>query len=201
MNEIILKMTNINKTFSGVCALKNVDFELRSGEVHALMGENGAGKSTLMKILTGIYKADSGEIFVLNKKCDFHSVKDSQNVGIAIIHQELNLIPDLTVAGNIFLGREFLTSSIFINDKKMNEEASKILKYVGANINPCEKLTTIASIDMAIARRNISKLFIYIYSLFANFSLTLASTSANISGFCSKNSFALSLPCPILSSL
>ena len=140
MNEIILKMTNINKTFSGVCALKNVDFELRSGEVHALMGENGAGKSTLMKILTGIYKADSGEIFVLNKKCDFHSVKDSQNVGIAIIHQELNLIPDLTVAGNIFLGREFLTSSIFINDKKMNEEASKILKYVGANINPCEKV-------------------------------------------------------------
>ncbi len=140
MNEQILKMTNINKTFSGVHVLKNVDFELRSGEVHALMGENGAGKSTLMKILTGIYKADSGEIFVFNKKCDFHSVKDSQNAGIAIIHQELNLIPDLTVAGNIFLGREFLTSSIFINDKKMNEEASKILNYVGANIDPCEKV-------------------------------------------------------------
>lgn len=143
MNNTILKMTNINKQFSGVHALKGVDFNLRKGEVHALMGENGAGKSTLMKILTGIYKADSGEIFVFNDKCDFNSVKDSQEKGIAIIHQELNLIPDLTVAQNIFLGREINGSMGFINDRKMNEEAKKILKFVGAEINPYDKVSNL----------------------------------------------------------
>lgn len=143
MNNTILKMTNINKQFSGVHALKGVDFNLRKGEVHALMGENGAGKSTLMKILTGIYKADSGEIFVFNDKCDFNSVKDSQEKGIAIIHQELNLISDLTVAQNIFLGREINGLMGFINDRKMNEEAIKILKYVGAEINPYEKVSNL----------------------------------------------------------
>ena len=143
MNNTILKMTNINKQFSGVHALKGVDFNLRKGEVHALMGENGAGKSTLMKILTGIYKADSGEIFVFNDKCDFDSVKDSQEKGIAIIHQELNLIPDLTVAQNIFLGREINGLMGFINDRKMNEEAKKILKFVGAEINSYDKVSNL----------------------------------------------------------
>ena len=143
MNNTILKMTNINKQFSGVHALKGVDFNLRKGEVHALIGENGAGKSTLMKILTGIYKADSGEIFVFNDKCDFNSVKDSQEKGIAIIHQELNLIPDLTVAQNIFLGREINGLMGFINDRKMNEEAKKILKFVGAEINPYDKVSNL----------------------------------------------------------
>ncbi len=140
MNEIILKMTNIQKSFSGVHALKGVDFNLREGEVHALMGENGAGKSTLMKILSGIYKANSGEIFVFNEKCSFNSVKESQEKGIAIIHQELNLIPDLTVAQNIFLGREILNSVGFIDDKEMNEETKKFLKYVGVDIEPQEKI-------------------------------------------------------------
>lgn len=140
MNEIILKMTNINKRFSGVHALKGVDFILHRGEIHALMGENGAGKSTLMKILTGIYKADSGEIFVFNEKCSFDSVKEAQEKGIAIIHQELNLIPDLTVAQNIFLGREKMISKIFIDDKKMEKEAEKLLEYVGAYIKPDEKV-------------------------------------------------------------
>lgn len=143
MNNTILKMTNINKQFSGVHALKGVDFNLRKGEVHALMGENGAGKSTLMKILTGIYKADNGEIFVFNDKCDFNSVKDSQEKGIAIIHQELNLIPDLTVAQNIFLGREINGLMGFINDRKMNEEAKKILKFVGAEINSYDKVSNL----------------------------------------------------------
>ena len=140
MNEIILKMTNINKRFSGVHALKGVDFILHRGEIHALMGENGAGKSTLMKILTGVYKADSGEIFVFNEKCSFDSVKEAQEKGIAIIHQELNLIPDLTVAQNIFLGREKMISKIFIDDKKMEKEAEKLLEYVGAYIKPDEKV-------------------------------------------------------------
>ena len=140
MNEIILKMTNINKRFSGVHALKGVDFDLREGEVHSLMGENGAGKSTLMKILAGIHKADSGEIFVFNEKCSFNSVKESQEKGIAIIHQELNLIPDLTVAQNIFLGRESLVFNSFIDDKKMVDDSRKLLGYIGADIDPTENV-------------------------------------------------------------
>ncbi len=143
MNKTILEMKKIEKHFSGVHALKGVDFALRSGEVHALMGENGAGKSTLMKILTGIYKADSGEIICFNKKCDFDSVKDSQALGISIIHQELNQVNDLTVAKNIFLGREKLRFGCFIDDKKMQIESTKLLDYVGVNINPNEKISNL----------------------------------------------------------
>lgn len=143
MNEIILEMKKIEKRFSGVHALKGVDFDLRSGEVHALMGENGAGKSTLMKILTGIYKADNGEIICFNKKCDFNSVKDSQALGISIIHQELNQVNDLTVAKNIFLGREKLIFGCFIDDKKMQIESKKLLDYVGVNIKPNEKISNL----------------------------------------------------------
>jgi len=143
MNRIILKMQNIEKRFAGVHALKGVDFELLSGEVHAIMGENGAGKSTLMKILAGIHKADSGEIFVFNEKCSFNSVKESQEKGIAIIHQELNLIPDLTVAGNIFLGRESLVFNSFIDDKKMVNDSRKLLGYIGADIEPAEKVSNL----------------------------------------------------------
>ena len=143
MNKIILKMEKIEKRFSGVHALKGVDFELRSGEVHALMGENGAGKSTLMKILSGIYKADSGEIICFDEKCDFSSVRDSQNKGISIIHQELNQVNDLTVAQNIFLGREKLKYGCLIDDKKMQSDAQKLLDYVGVNINPNEKISAL----------------------------------------------------------
>ncbi len=143
MTETILQMKNIEKSFSGVHALKGVDFELCSGEVHALMGENGAGKSTLMKILSGVYKADSGEIFAFNEKCSFNSVKEAQEKGIAIIHQELNLIPDLTVAQNIFLGREKMLPLNFIDDKQMEKEAEKLLKYVGAHIKPDEKISNL----------------------------------------------------------
>ena len=140
MNKTILEMKKIDKRFSGVHALKGVDFDLREGEVHALMGENGAGKSTLMKILAGIHKADSGEIFVFNEKCSFNSVKESQEKGIAIIHQELNLIPDLTVAQNIFLGRESLVFNSFIDDKKMVDDSRKLLGYIDADIDPTENV-------------------------------------------------------------
>jgi ribose transport system ATP-binding protein len=143
MNKTILEMKKIEKRFSGVHALKGVDFELRSGEVHALMGENGAGKSTLMKILTGIYKADSGEIICFDKKCDFNSVKDSQDLGISIIHQELNQVNDLTVAKNIFLGREKLKHGCFIDDKQMEYDAQKLLDYVGVNMKPQEKISSL----------------------------------------------------------
>ena len=143
MNKTILEMKKIEKNFSGVHALKGVDFELCSGEVHALMGENGAGKSTLMKILCGIYKADSGEIICFDEKCDFSSVRDSQNKGISIIHQELNQVNDLTVAQNIFLGREKFKYNCIINDKQMERDAQKLLDYVGVNINPQVKISAL----------------------------------------------------------
>lgn len=140
MNEVILKMKNINKSFSGVQALKNAALELKSGEVVALMGENGAGKSTLMKILTGIHKRDSGEVEVFGQRVDFESIKESQEMGIAIIHQELNMMKDLTVAQNIFIGREPKKLGIFIDDGKMEQESKKLLDYVGVKISPKERL-------------------------------------------------------------
>ncbi|MBO5462246.1 MAG: sugar ABC transporter ATP-binding protein [Clostridia bacterium] len=140
MNNVILKMTDITKSFSGVKALKGAALELRAGEVHALMGENGAGKSTLMKILTGIYERDSGEVEVFGEKVEFQNVKESQEKGIAIIHQELNMMKDLTVAQNIFIGREYIKFGVFIDDGKMEKEAKKLLDYVGVNISPRKRL-------------------------------------------------------------
>ncbi len=140
MNEVILKMTGISKSFSGVQALKNAALELKSGEVVALMGENGAGKSTLMKILTGIYERDSGEIEVFGEKVQFENIKQSQDMGIAIIHQELNMMKDLTVAQNIFIGREPKKFGIFIDDRQMERDSLKLLQYVGVKISPKERL-------------------------------------------------------------
>lgn len=140
MNEVILKMNGINKSFSGVQALKNAALELRAGEVLALMGENGAGKSTLMKILTGIYKRDSGDVELFGEKVDFDNIRESQEMGVAIIHQELNMMKDLTVAQNIYIGREPVKSGVFIDDGKMERDARELLEYVGVKISPNEKL-------------------------------------------------------------
>lgn len=124
--QVLLKMKNIHKRFPGVYALKNVDYELRSGEVHALLGENGAGKSTLIKVLGGIYIADEGEIFIEGKKVELKGVKDAQKNGISIIHQELVLVPHMTVAENIFLGRE-AGSGILADRAKMTKDAQALL--------------------------------------------------------------------------
>ena len=102
MDKVILEMKGIEKRFSGVHALKSVNLELRAGEVHALMGENGAGKSTLMKVLTGIYKRDGGEVILFDEPVEFATIKESQEAGIGIIHQELNMMNHLTVAQNIY---------------------------------------------------------------------------------------------------
>ena len=119
-------MKHIHKRFAGVHALNDISLELHAGEVHALLGENGAGKSTLIKVLGGIYSADEGEIWIDGKKVEIKGVKDAQDNGIAIIHQELVLVPHMTVAENIFLGREF-GSGFLINRAKMNEEVQKLL--------------------------------------------------------------------------
>lgn len=112
MSEKLLEMKNISKSFSGVKALDNVQFDLFSGEVHALMGENGAGKSTLMKILTGVYTRDSGTVVINGQEKVYSSPKEAQDDGVVIVHQELNMMKDLTVAENIFIGRETKTNWI-----------------------------------------------------------------------------------------
>ena len=102
MDDVILKMEEITKTFPGVHALDNARFELRAGEVHALVGENGAGKSTLMKVFAGVYTKDAGRIFYKGKEVEIPNPRAAQHLGISMIHQELNLMPHLTVAQNIF---------------------------------------------------------------------------------------------------
>lgn len=124
--NVLLQMKNVHKSFPGVKALRAVNLELRAGEVHALLGENGAGKSTLIKVLGGIYIAEEGEIFIDGKKITIHGVNDSHSNGIAIIHQELVLVPHMTVAENIFLGREKGTG-FWVNHESMKKEAQKLL--------------------------------------------------------------------------
>lgn len=134
----ILSMNGIVKEFPGVKALKGVHFELRAGEVHALVGENGAGKSTLMKILTGSYQADAGEIIFMGKPLGDLNPRRAQELGINIVHQEINLMPDLTVAENIFVGFEPRNKKLpFVFDfKAMNNKSEQILNEMGLNIPP-----------------------------------------------------------------
>src|SRR5512136_1569232 len=106
MNDVLVLMEGIEKSFPGVHALSQCNFELRPGEVHALVGENGAGKSTLMKILSGVYRPDEGKIVYKGKEVHFQNARESSAAGIGIIYQELNLVPHLTVAQNIYIGRE-----------------------------------------------------------------------------------------------
>lgn len=126
-------MKGIQKRFPGVLALNNVSLTVKAGEVHALLGENGAGKSTLIKVLGGIYIAEEGEIFIEGKKVVIDGVKAAQANGIAIIHQELVLVPYMTVAENIFLGREPMTGG-FVNIRQMTQEAQALLDANGMNI-------------------------------------------------------------------
>ncbi|KQX48378.1 sugar ABC transporter ATP-binding protein [Paenibacillus sp. Root444D2] len=137
MTSKLLEMKGISKSFPGVKVLEQVDFTLHRGEVHALMGENGAGKSTLMKILGGIYTKDSGSITVNGNVYDIASPSMAQNLGIVIIHQELNMVPHLTVMENIFLGREFTYGkSKLINWRRMRQESHRYLSQLGLNIDP-----------------------------------------------------------------
>ena len=126
--EAILAMRNITKTYPGVKALDDVSVEFIAGEVHAVMGENGAGKSTLMKVLNGMISADKGEIFFNGEKVAIHSPYDARELGISMIHQELNPIKDLTIAENMFIGR-FPLKGFIVDWKTMNEQCQKIFDY------------------------------------------------------------------------
>lgn len=140
MGDVILTMKGIDKSFPGVHALDHVNLEVRKGEVHALMGENGAGKSTLMKVLTGIYSKDEGTITYEGKEVEFSNPRAAQDAGIVIVHQELNMLGHLTVAQNIFIGREIMNGKL-IDDKKMNEEAKKLFDQLGIDIDPKETMS------------------------------------------------------------
>ncbi len=137
----VLEMRNICKSFPGVKALQNVDFTLCEGEVHALMGENGAGKSTLIKVLTGVYTKDSGQVYIKgsDKAVNIKSPQDAQRSGISTVYQEITLCPNLTVAENIYIGRE---KGMLLNWKKRNAEAEKVLSSLGINVKPTQQLAS-----------------------------------------------------------
>lgn len=134
----LISMENISKSFPGVKALDQVSFQLKAGEVHALLGENGAGKSTLMKVLTGVYHKDEGVIKINGKEVDIADPKTAQELGISIIHQEFNLLPHLTVAQNIFIGREPRKVKGVLDEKKLNEDAKNILKRLDLALEPTD---------------------------------------------------------------
>ncbi|MEN3183530.1 MAG: sugar ABC transporter ATP-binding protein [Atribacterota bacterium] len=135
MHEELLRVENVVKRFPGVVALDHVSFELRRGEVHALVGENGAGKSTLMKILSGAYQPDEGVIYYKGKPVVLRNPHEAQKLGISIVYQELNLMPHLTVAQNIFIGREPLRFG-YIDDRKMCRDAKEILARLHVDVDP-----------------------------------------------------------------
>lgn len=135
-SETILEMKGITKKFNGINVLKGIDFDLKRGEVHALMGGNGAGKSTLMKILTGVYEKDEGTILIDGSKVDIKAPQDSLNNGVSMIFQEFSVIPTLTVAQNVYLNREHKTSAGLIDDKEMNCKTEDILMELNVNVSP-----------------------------------------------------------------
>ena len=136
MGDVILEAEAIGKSFPGVRALDNVRFELRAGEVHALLGENGAGKSTLMKILAGVQEPDTGRLISHGREVRFRNTLDARAAGIGIIYQELNLIPHLTVAQNVFIGREWKTAWGTLDQVRMNRETAEVLARLKLDIPP-----------------------------------------------------------------
>ncbi len=149
MGDVILTMEGIDKTFPGVRALDNVQFELKRGEVHALVGENGAGKSTLMKVLAGVYAKDAGRIFFMGKEVEIASPRAAQHLGISMIHQELNLMPHLTVGQNIFIGREPRQRFGFMLDEKQtNEKAQQLFEMMHLKLDPRIKVS-----DLTVAKQ------------------------------------------------
>lgn len=151
MDDIILNMKGIVKVFAGVRALNNVQFQLKRGEVHALIGENGAGKSTLMNILLGIYQPDYGEIFLNGKLVSFKSPAEALNSGISMIHQEISLVPNMEVDENIWLGREKkFIRGCFIDKKSRKEQTKKLLDELGLDINPTSKVKDLSIANMQL---------------------------------------------------
>ena len=145
----LLDMKQIIKSFNGVEVLHGIDFSLRAGTVHALMGENGAGKSTLMKVLAGVHKCDDGEIWLKGKKTEIQSPRHAQELGIAMIHQELSPVPEMTVAENIFLGRE-PRKGLFVDYKKMYADTETLLGDMKVRVSPRAKIGRLKVADQQL---------------------------------------------------
>ena len=139
-SDTVLSAEHISKSFGGIAALTDVGFDLRRGEVHALMGENGAGKSTLMKILSGVYTGYEGTVRIDGRPVGFAGVRDAEDAGIAIIHQELDLVPELSVADNIFLGREKLIAGLIVDRKASSRAAAALLQRLGIELDPAARV-------------------------------------------------------------
>jgi len=148
MDEIKMRVSGVEKSFPGVKALSNIDFAVRKGTVHALCGENGAGKSTLMKIIMGLYKADKGQIYLDEKPVDIKNPIQARELGIAMVAQELNYVPELTVEENLFLGRLPVNKFKKVDWKKVRQEATKFLKEEGLTYAPDQKLKTLTVSDI-----------------------------------------------------
>jgi ABC-type sugar transport system ATPase subunit len=150
-SQYFLEMTGISKTFPGAKVLNNVELKVKAGEVHVIMGENGAGKSTLIKILGGIYSKDQGDgvIKINGEIVEINSVQDAKNHGISIIHQEISLADNMTVADNLFMGEELINKSkYFLDDKEMIKRAQQVIDDMGLNIDVCTKVG-----DLSIAKQ------------------------------------------------
>src|SRR3972149_8188486 len=144
MGDVLVLMEGIEKTFPGVHALSQCQFELRTGEIHALVGENGAGKSTLMKVLAGVYHKDAGRIVYKGKEVEIHNPRAAQHLGISMIHQELNLMPHLTVAQNIFIGREPRRQFRFVLDEsEITAKTQQLLDMLHLKLNPRTKVSAL----------------------------------------------------------
>ncbi|GAB3254855.1 sugar ABC transporter ATP-binding protein [Arthrobacter pigmenti] len=148
MEKLLLDVRGVSKSFPGVRALSNVQLDLRHNEVLALVGENGAGKSTLMKLLSGIHAADTGTFELNGGKIQVQNPKQAQQLGISIIHQELNLMPDLTVAQNIYIGREPRSGNFLLNERKLNARAAELFKRIRINLDPKSKVG-----DLTVAKQ------------------------------------------------
>lgn len=144
MKEAVLEVKQICKSFGDVQVLKNVDFEIRRGEIHGLVGENGAGKSTIIKIISGVYDKDGGEVCLDGRRVDFHSPKDAMDAGIRVIHQEINMVGTLTVAENIFLGNYPVTARGAVDWKRMYADAEKVLEVLGDPIDVRQKVSNLS---------------------------------------------------------
>jgi inositol transport system ATP-binding protein len=147
--EYILQMKNISKSFPGVIALNNVSMSLKKGEVHALIGENGAGKSTFVKIISGIDRPDKGSILLDGREINFKNPKDAIEHGISMIHQELNLIPEMTIADNLLLGREICYKiSGIVNSREANKKTKLLLEQLELDLDPRAKISTLSIAEM-----------------------------------------------------
>ena len=161
----ILQMTDITKRFFGVTVLNHVSFDVEEGEVHALLGENGAGKSTLMNILGGVHQRDGGAVEFCGRPMENISVKAADEAGIAFVHQELNVINDLTVYENLFLNKELLGPFRHLNKKEMIHQAQELFNRLGVDINPTEAVGNLDTsrkqlLEIAKALHAEAKLFI-----------------------------------------